>query len=133
MIGSKNGEIIPLAHNTRLLFLLAEDLRLHINWFKKRGNNTIGSNELQRGFRDEVKDCIAKLENRKVAGTDEIVNGFLKYGVDGIVTMIVKLYNWIWKNEDTQTVERTCSSKPLSRKETRLLSTVGKIFCRHSE
>ena len=92
-----------------------------------------GSNELQRGFSDEVKDCIAKLENRKVAGTDEIVNGFLKYGVDGIVTMIVKLYNWIWKNEDTQTVERTCSSKPLSRKETRLLSTVGKIFCRHSE
>ena len=35
LIDSKNGEIIPLAHNTRLRLLLAEDIRLHITWFEK--------------------------------------------------------------------------------------------------
>ena len=33
------------------------------------------------------------------AGADEIVNGFMKYGVEGMLTMKVMLYNWIWKNE----------------------------------
>ena len=40
----------------------------------------ISSKELQREFtRDEVKDCEAKLKNRKAAGADEKVNEFIKY------------------------------------------------------
>ena len=33
---------------------------------------------MQREFTGEVKECVAKLNNRKAAGTDEIVNEFLK-------------------------------------------------------
>ena len=57
---------------------------------------------MQREFtRDEVKECVAKLKNRKAAGADGIVNEFLKYGGEGMITMMVLLYNWIWKNEYT--------------------------------
>ena len=36
---------------------------------------------MQREFTsDEVKECVAKLKNRKAVGADEIVNEFLKYG-----------------------------------------------------
>ena len=36
---------------------------------------------MQRQFTsDEVKECVAKLKNRKAAGADEIVNEFVKYG-----------------------------------------------------
>ena len=58
--------------------------------------------ELQREFtRDEVKGCVAKLKNRKATGTDGKVNEFLKYGQEGMITMMVLLYSWIWKNEYT--------------------------------
>ena len=43
--------------------------------------------------------CSAKLENRKAAGADKIVNAFMKYGGEGILTMMVRLYNWIWEND----------------------------------
>ena len=66
---------------------------------KREDSGSIG---LQREFaRDEVKECVAKLKNRKAAGADEIVNEFLKYGGEGMITMMVLLYNWIWKNEYT--------------------------------
>ena len=45
--------------------------------------------------RDEVKECVAKLKNRKAAGADGIVNEFLKYGGEGMITMMVLLYNRI--------------------------------------
>ena len=45
---------------------------------------------------NEVKECVAKFKNRKAAGADEIVNEFLKYGGEGMITMMVELYNnWI--------------------------------------
>ena len=45
---------------------------------KREDSGSIG---LQREFtRDEVKECVAKLKNRKAAGADGIVNEFLKYG-----------------------------------------------------
>ena len=37
--------------------------------------------------------------NRKAAGADEIVNGLMKCGGEGMLTMMVMLYNWVWKNE----------------------------------
>ena len=53
-----------------------------------------------RGFtREEVKKCVAKLNNRKVARAAEIVNGFMKYGGEGVLTMMVMMYTWISKNE----------------------------------
>ena len=55
-----------------------------------------GSKELQREFtRDEVEECVAKLKNRKAAGA--IANEFLKYRGEGMITMMVMLYNWIWE------------------------------------
>ena len=57
---------------------------------------------MQREFTsDEVKECVAKHKNRKAAGADEIVNEFLKYRAEGMITMMVELYNWIRKNEYT--------------------------------
>ena len=41
----------------------------------------------------------AKLENRKAAGADQIVNAFMKYGGEGTLTMMIMLYNWKWKND----------------------------------
>ena len=49
---------------------------------------------------------VAKLKNRKAAGADGIVNEFLKYGGEGMITMMVLLYDWIWKNEYDRTHPR---------------------------
>ena len=58
-----------------------------------------GSEGLQREFtREEVLKCVAKLENRLAAGADQIVDEFFKYGGERMLTMMVLLYNWIWKN-----------------------------------
>ena len=48
--------------------------------------------------REEVKKGVAKLKNRK-AGADPIVNELMKYGGEGMLALMVRLYNWIWKNE----------------------------------
>ena len=60
------------------------------------------SDGLQREFtREEAKRCVVELENRKASRADEIVNEFMRYGGEGMlmVTMMVMLYIWIWKNE----------------------------------
>ena len=46
-----------------------------------------------REFTREVKKCVAKLKNRKAAGADKIVNEFMEYGGEGMLTMMVMLYN----------------------------------------
>ena len=56
------------------------------------------STGLQRGIaREEVKKGVAKLKDRKAAGADEIVNEFVNYGGEGMLTMMAISYNWIWK------------------------------------
>ena len=74
--------------------------------------------ELQREFtRDEVKDCVAKLKNRKAAGADGIVNEFLEYGGEGMITMMVLLYNWIWRNVYTpKRWKRRSTSHPFQKR-----------------
>ena len=56
---------------------------------------------VQQGYREftkeEAKESVAKLTNRKAAGVDEIVSEFVKYGGEGMFSMMVMLYNWIWK------------------------------------
>ena len=40
------------------------------------------------------------LINIKAAVADLIMNGFKKYdGGEGMLTMMIMLYNWIWKND----------------------------------
>ena len=62
---------------------------------------------------------VAKLKNRKAAGADGIVNEFLKDGGGGMITMMVLLYNWIWKNEYTPKRWREGVVADLFKKETR--------------
>ena len=58
---------------------------------------------VQQGYREftkeEAKESVAKLTNRKAAGADRIVNEFMKYKGEEMLTMMVLLYNWMWKNE----------------------------------
>ena len=39
----------------------------------------------------------------KTAGADQIVNEFMKYGGEGMLTMLVMLYNWIYIYGNTST------------------------------
>ena len=45
------------------------------------------------------KQCVAKLEYRKAAGADQIANELVKYGGEGMLTIMVMLCNGIRKNE----------------------------------
>ena len=59
---------------------------------KREDSSSIG---LQREFtRDEVKECVAKLKNRKADEADEIVNKFLKYGGEEMIAMMVLLIDF---------------------------------------
>ena len=59
-----------------------------------------GSEGLQREFtREEVRKCVAKLENKKAAGADQIVNAIINHGVEGMLTIMGMMYKWIWQNE----------------------------------
>ena len=42
---------------------------------------------------------VAKYKKRKKAGADYIVVELMKYGGEGMLTMMVTLHNGIWKNE----------------------------------
>ena len=53
----------------------------------------------QRKLTREVVKCVAKLKSTKTAGADKIVNEFMNYGGEGMLTMMVMLYNRIWENE----------------------------------
>ena len=65
----------------------------NVNASERKDSGTEG---LQREFtREEVKKCVAK----QAAGAEQIVNEFMKYGGEGMLSMLVILYNWIWKNE----------------------------------
>ena len=79
---------------------------------------------MQREFTSEVRECVAKLKKRKAAGADEIVNEFLKYGGEGMITMMVELYNWIWKNEYTPKRWREGVVVNLFKKATRLIQGI---------
>lgn len=43
---------------------------------------------------EEVKKRVASLKNRKTEGADQLV----KYGGEGMLTMMSMLYNYIWIN-----------------------------------
>ena len=94
---------------------------------------------MQREFTSD--ECVAKHKNRKAAGAGEIVNEFLKYGGEGMITFLVELYNnWIWKNEYihkrwregvvVNLFKKGDKADPGNYRGIALLSTVGKIFCR---
>ena len=58
-----------------------------------------GSDGVQRVSTKEVHKYVAKLKNRQAAGTDQIVNELMKYRGEGMLAMMVMLYNLIWKNK----------------------------------
>ena len=45
------------------------------------------------------RQCVAKLKNRTAAGAHQIVNEIMKHGGEGMLTMMVTIYNWAWTNE----------------------------------
>ena len=65
---------------------------------------------------------------------------FLKYGGEGMITMIVMLYNWVQKNEYTpkrwregvvvNLFKKGDEADPGNYRGITLLSTVGKLFCK---
>ena len=50
---------------------------------------------VDKGYREssEAQKRIAKLKNRKAAGEDQRANEFMIYGGDGMLSMMVMLYN----------------------------------------
>ena len=59
-----------------------------------------GYRESSQGREEVHKKYVAKLENRKAAGLSQMVNSFMKFGREGIVTMTVMFSNWIpWENK----------------------------------
>ena len=88
--------------------------------------------------REEVEDCVAKLRNRKAAGADGIVNELLKQGGEGMINMLVRIFNWIWKHEYApkrwregvvvNLFKKGDKADPGNYRGITLLSTVGKLF-----
>ena len=100
-----------------------------------------GSEGLQREFtREEVKRCVAKLDNKKPAGADQIVKQFLTYGGGGMLTMLGMLYNWIWNNEYASRrwregvalnfFKKIYTADPGNCRGIALVSTVSRTFCK---
>lgn len=59
---------------------------------------------VRRGYRESSQrtkqnKCVAERKNRKAAGANQIVNGFMKYDGEEMLTMMIKLHNWTWNNE----------------------------------
>ena len=71
----------------------------------------------QRKLTREVVKCVAKLKSTKTAGADKIVNEFMNYGGEGMLTMMVMLFNWMWKTSGQ--VERRSSSKLIQERRQR--------------
>ena len=67
------------------------------------------------------------------------MNEFMKYGGEGMLTMMVMLYNWIWKKEDAprrwregvvvNLFKKGGKGDPGNYNGVTLLSTLGKTFC----
>ena len=78
--------------------------------------------------------------NRKAPGADELVNEFIRYGGEGMLTMMFMLYNWIWKNKHAPKrwrdgvvvnfFKRGDKAGPGSHRGTTLLSNVRKYSAR---
>ena len=89
---------------------------------------------------DKVEECATKLKTRKAAGANEKVNGFLKYGGEGMITMMVMMNDWIWENEYTpkrwregvvvNRFKKGDKADPGNYRGITLPSTVGKTFCK---
>ena len=94
----------------------------------------------ERVPKGEVNKYVAKLKNKKAAGADQIVNEFVKHGGEGMLTMLIMLYNWIWENEYAPRrwregvvvifFKKGDKADPGSCRGITLLSTVGKTFCK---
>ena len=84
---------------------------------------------------------MAKPNNRKAAGADEIVNGYMKHGREEMVAMMVMLYysSCTWKNEYAPTrcreraavnlVKKRDKADPGNSRGMTLLNTINKTFC----
>ena len=107
----------------------------------QKGKTVSGSEWLQREFmREQVKECVAQLENRKAAGADQIVDEFINYSGEGTLTMMDMLFNWMWGNEYAprrwregvvvNLVEKGDMAEPGHHRGKTLISTVGKTLCK---
>ena len=49
--------------------------------------------------REEIAQCVKKLNNNKTGGCDGIVGELLKYGGSGMVCLLEQLFSVIWREE----------------------------------
>ena len=47
----------------------------------------------------EIAQCLRKVENNKTGGSDGLVGDLLKYGGEGMVLLLQKLFSVIWREE----------------------------------
>ena len=48
-------------------------------------------------------ECVAKLRKRNAAGSDQIVNEFMRCAGEGMRTMMSLLYTWIYMEKRART------------------------------
>ena len=46
-----------------------------------------------------VSRCVRKLKNNKTGGSDELVGELLKYGGSGMIHLLHKLFEVVWREE----------------------------------
>ena len=67
---------------------------------RQKGKTVVKTHYREREFaKREEKKSVAKHWDGKAAGTDNIVNELMNYAGEGMPTMMVMMYSWVWENE----------------------------------
>lgn len=82
--------------------------RFSITQKRRQSKTMILSNtrEMENIAEEEVKDTLSKIKSRKAAGTDGIIEEFLKYGAEELKRTQNSLKKKLWRKEKYLKIER---------------------------